>query len=163
MPDFVSNMLTTTRRWWGERFGTSNYAPRGLSSLWQKLQQCLFKKVTQHIPDDLWWKDSKEGSPGEGTAVSQEYAAAQIAKVLQRREEFLTARDLPMNHRMNAAERHAFVEAANMDFHRQEEQLVFQRGDLQDPEHVHDKCSRAAHVPGQSLASMGWTGSSSRK
>ena len=89
MREFVSNMVTPTRRWWEKRYGTTD-----LSSLWQRLQQCLFKKVTQHIPDDLWWKDSKEGSPGEGTAVSQEYAAAQIAKVLQRREAFLTTKNL---------------------------------------------------------------------
>ena len=130
MREFVNNMVRRTRRWWEKRYRTTD-----LSSLWEWLQQCLFKKVTKQIPEDLWRKDSEEGSSWEATGVSQEYAAMQIAKVLQRREMFLTGRNLPGNHSMNDEEKDAFVQAAKTEFHGTEQQLALQRDDLLDPEH----------------------------
>ena len=133
MRDFVRFMLRSTRRWWEQRLST-----RDLTRTWEILQQSFFHNVTKPVPNDYWYTgsvgghDKKAGNPGEGAPVSKEYAATQIAKVLQSREKFLRKNCLPAHHLMNDLERAAFIQTTKTDFHSQPEQRVLQIQDEQD-------------------------------
>lgn len=114
--------------WYAERADDEDVA-----AIWKHLHTVLFKKVRVPCEEDLWCQGRlpPKGDPVEGNAmvVSVEFAALQVKKLIERREQWLRKNNLPMQTVMNEDQKVAFLAELKQEYHGSADQKRRQESD----------------------------------
>ena len=119
----AERIFADMKYWYEERVDDESVA-----NTWKHLHTVLFKKVRVPYGGDMWCtsNDTEDGLP---MVVSAEYVALQVKKVIQRREQWLRDRGLPLDSIMNEVEKDAFLVAVKAEYHGSEDQQRRQDAD----------------------------------
>ena len=118
------------RRWYEDRLDHKD-----VSAGWKHVQQCLFKKVTVSVPDDVWRNTNlgasqpEEESESQVMVVSKEFVARQVREVIRWREKWLDEKGLPRNTVMGVALQAEFLKASKDEYHDRPDQRELQKRD----------------------------------
>ena len=114
------NIVKDMKAWYAERVDDENVA-----KTWKHLHNVLFKKVRVPYKADIWCQ-AEEGTP---MVVSEEFVASQVKKVIERREQWLRNKRLPLQTVMNNSQKDAFLAEVKAEYHASENQKRRQQAD----------------------------------
>ena len=125
----AGKILREMRQWYDEHADDPTAAES-----WKSLSNFLYKKVKNFQEDDLWLDQPGDGqSSGDVSqpklVVSAEFVALHVKQVIEVREKFLQARNLPLNTVMEDGLIQEFLKEAKHEYHSRPDQVQRQKQD----------------------------------
>ena len=118
-------LLEELYRWYEERLEEGT-----VTSAWQHLQQCLFRRVRVSIETDM----CANGQPEDGVlmVVSKEHVARQVRHVIKWRERWPHMDNFSLDTLMDSTQKEDFLANSKEHYHSRPEQKRLQERDAQE-------------------------------